>query len=53
MSKYKVTLECHTLVKIEVEADNKAQAVEEALKNGRGNCFGDSMEFYEIEKLDE
>jgi len=51
MKKYSVTLECNTLHTEEVEAETAEEAKEIALCIGRGNCFGDSMSVYEIEKI--
>lgn len=48
MKKYIVTLECHTLHDEEVEADNKEEAKQIAISQGRSNCFGDNMSVYEI-----
>ena len=49
MKKYLVSLECCDIVRIEVEAKNKEEAVEIATNEARGSISGDCFELYEIE----
>jgi hypothetical protein len=51
MKKYKVILECHDLVTLEVEAVSKKEAEAIAKNEARGQVFGDSFTLYEINEV--
>ena len=51
MKKWIVSLECTDIVNMEIEAESKEEAVEEAQSQARGMVFGDSFELLEIDEI--